>query len=626
MKSKISSKPRKLAQRVAREYLVREAEYFRDHKKGIPEWIKNSDDSYTRHEEFDSEDFTGLPIIVNFEKDEVFCLDFGGAKAEDMIEHIPFYGSSKASTFGKIMKNRSVSGGHGNGGKYYGLAQFKECRMINYNEGKLTVMVIKKDGDYVEVEEQECRPEDALLKYGVGYNKNGWWKYLEYNRREIFASMKDGKLNFFCWKGIGVKDRKVISGVRNVSKIVQEIALNPQARSALRTRTVDILYQGKLFFPALKPEQVETDKSFGVREFVLPNQLGDYTFNKTRTSILQVQLSMSPLTGDKAPLNILDVDANGKSIAYYELPYFTLEKGISRNLIAVIDCPELKEYNCISNDRAKLIPNSVTNLFLAWCKEKIEEVIQEIMDKEKQKEEKRDLEELSGFLDEITSEISDLLEQEDLLKYKYDNKGSEINPVMTPTGESGYGGDNKIKVKGGGKRTGRLEEKEKPSSEKKSHSQLRIRLSNFDDDPLNPGKTFDMIERQDVLYQRPEDVTHGIWWINTQKSYTKKLKKIDEPATLPFYSFLVKEIVFSQRARKRFDEQMQFDPDGLEELNYGLIDQIFNRIIPKLGYELVLGQSISDKIYLGIKGQKQFTIPELAEKLEINPSYIHMYL
>ena len=143
----MKSKSRLLQQRVHRDYLLREAEHFKDHKKGVPEWLKNSDDAYIRHEEFNKTDFSEIPILLNFNKKEVLCLDFGGANSKDMIEHIPFYGSPEASTQGKKMLNKKVSGGHGNGGKYYALSQFKECQVISYYQGKLTVLKLSKDGD-----------------------------------------------------------------------------------------------------------------------------------------------------------------------------------------------------------------------------------------------------------------------------------------------------------------------------------------------------------------------------------------------------------------------------------------------------------------------------------------------
>ena len=331
MKPEISERPRKLPQRVDRDYLLREAEHFRDHRKGIPEWIKNSDDSYTRHEEYDGTTFDRLPIVVDFGRTAITCLDFGGATSRDMIEHIPFYGSTKAATLGKKMVH-SVSGGHGNGGKYYGLAQFEDCKIASYYNGKLTILRINAEGDYVDIENLTCSGEDALIKIGLGLinAKSSWWSYLSYNRPDLLEGMKKGKLNFFCWIGIRPKDRRDIESVRGINRLVSEITTNPQARSALKSRVVDILFEGKLYFPNLKPEQVEIDPNFGVKEFVLPNKLGDYQFNKGHTSVLRVWLAQRALIGDKSSLNTLEVDADGRSIATYDLPSFMLEKGISK--------------------------------------------------------------------------------------------------------------------------------------------------------------------------------------------------------------------------------------------------------------------------------------------------------
>lgn len=622
MKAETNEKPRKLPQRVDRDYLLREAEHFRDHKKGIPEWIKNSDDSYTRHEEYDGTKFDQLPIVVDFGRTAITCLDFGGASSKDMIEHIPFYGSTKAATLGKKMIH-SVSGGHGNGGKYYGLAQFGDCKIASYYNGKLTILRINSEGDYVDIEDLPCSGEDALIKIGVGLinTTSLWWSYFSYNRPDLLDGMKKGKLNFFCWIGIKPKDKRDIESVKGISRLVSEITVNPQARSALKSRVVDILFQGKLYFQNLKPEQVETDPNFGVKEFVLPNKLGDYQFNKGHTSVLKVWLAKRALIGDKSSLNTLEVDAYGRSIATYDLPSFMLEKGISKNLIASIDCPELKEYKCVSNDRVHLVENETAKLFTDWCRNKISEVIEEVTNKEKQLQEKKNLEELSGYIKEIQDEIKDLLEQEDLLRYKYNPKGTIITTVMAPTDKPGYGTDHKVKKRGGGKRRGGLEEREDKSSQKPSKARLLIKLSNWDDDPLNPGKKFDMIEREPVLHQRPQDIPYGIWWINTQKSYIRKMR-IGDPAALAFYPFLTKEIVFSYRARNRYKEQIGFDPDGIEELNFDLIDQIFNRVVPKMGYDLATDKSSAERLLECIKSKQKFTVAELAEELKIDPMYI----
>jgi len=304
-----------------------------------------------------------------------------------------------------------------------------------------------------------------------------------------------------------------------------------------------------------------------------------------------------------------------------------IDKGLSKSLYANIDCPELRDnYNCVNNDRTRLIEGSeVSDLFLEWCKEKLREVLDELTNKEKKKGEIKHLEELGSFLKEITSEISELLEEENILKASFKPDSNAVGLVETPTNKPGYGNQGEIKHKGGGSRLGGKEEKEAGSEPKKSKSKLQILLSNHDPDPLNPGKTFDMIEREPVLHQRVEDVDYGIWWINTQKSYIKKIN-IKDPGAMQFYFFLVKEVVLSHRTRRLFREQERYDPDGIEELNFLLIDEIFNRVAQKLGIELSTDQTIANKIREAIKSKNEFTASALADEINVNPMYINTFI
>lgn len=611
---------RKLAQRVHRQYLLREAEHFGEHKKGIPEWLKNSDDSYIRFEESTQKDFSKIPIILNFSKKEICCLDFGGASSKDMIEHIPHYGSPEASTLGKSISAKKVSGGHGNGGKYYALSQFKDCRVISYHKGKLTILRLNKEGDFVDVEDKPASLNQAIKEIGLEE-----WEYSN-ELAPIINRVYNRKLGLFCWKGIDPKDKTTVSNKRNLINLLSSIANHPQARSALRSREVTALLNGKLIWQHLQPDQVESEDSFGVKEFSLPNEIEGYKFNTHSNSILKIVLSKRPLTGEKSSLNILEIDAFGRNIAYYDLPSLMLDKGISKSLAANIDCPELKEYNCVSNDRFHLIDsNEATRLFMGWCKSKIQEVLDELTNKEKKIQEKKDLEELGSFLHDLVNEVSDLLEEENIVKPVFSKEGIEKAEIDVPTEEQGYGGNGKIKQKGDGNRRGGLEKKEENIEKKKSKSKLKILLSNHDDDPLNPGKKYDMIERQPVLFQRIEDIEYGIWWINTQKPFIRKIN-IRDPAAMPFYLFLVKEIVFSHRTRRRFKEQERYDPDGLEEMNFDLIDEIFNKVVGRLGIELSIDESIAERIRNAIKETERFTVAEISEKTGATVAAVHGFI
>ncbi len=613
------SENRLLPQRVHRQGLIRDAENFRDHKKGIPEWLKNSDDSYARHEEISGIDFSDLPILINFNKKEILSLDFGGSTAKDMIDHIPHYFSPDAATLGKKLNGTKVSGGHGSGGKYYAIAQFEDCEIISYYKGKLTILRINKQGDYVDQEDVDTTPWDVIKLLGLNR-----WEYFEKDGKEIYHNLNKGKLDLFCWRGILPRDKKIISNRQVLLRVLSSISNHPQSRSTLRTRKVSALFEGKIIWPLMKPDEVKPDPAFGIREFQLPNKLEGYKLNKSISSVLKIVLSKEPLTGEKSSLNILEIDAFQKNIAYYDLPTLLLDRGLAKNLYACIDVPELKEYNCVSNDRMHLIENELTILFLDWCRAKLKDVMQELTDKEKKKEERKHLEELGTFLKDITDEISDLLE-EDILKPSFKEGGTQTGIVLAPTDKPGYGGSGKIKQKGEGKRGGGTEEKETSNENKKTRSKLQILLSNHESDPLHPGKTFDMIERQPILHQRTEDVDYGIWWINSQKDYIKKVK-IKDPGAMPFYFFLVKEIVLSHRTRRKFKEQERYDPDGLEELNFSLIDEIFSKTIEKLGIEISADQTLAEKIRKSIRSKERFTISEISEELNIDPITIHTFI
>ena len=617
-------KPERLNQKIHHQVLLMGAQYFRDHKKGIPEWLKNSDDSYTRHEDSEEKDLTGAPIILNFSKKEIMCLDFGGSNHKKFIEYLPHWWSPDSATHGEKLKNKMVSGGHGNGGKYYALSQFEECKVINYYEGKLTILTINKDSQIDQnVKEEKATPWEVIKLLGLND-----WNYFERDNRELFNKINAGELNIFCWKGIKPKDKASISNKRSLQLLLSSISLQPQARSALKSRSVTALFGGDLRWREIKPDEAEIDENFGVREFALPNKLGDYIFNKHFNSTLKVKLSKNQLSGEKSSLNILEIDAFGKSIAYYDIPSLMMDKGMSKSLIAHIDCPELKEYNCVSNDRVYLIEGlELTSLFKEWCKSRIREVLEELTDKEKQKEEREHLSALRNFLDVVTEEISDLLEEDNLMKPTFSKLGKENAEVKVKTDKPGYGGDGKGGKNKSGERKGKEEIKEDKSEDKKGKDKIKILISNKDEDPLNPGKTFPMSDdpRYDILHQRVEDIDYGIWWINSQKRYIKKMD-IRDPSAYPFYFFLVKEIVLSHRLRKLQKEQSEIMPDDVERVNFKLIDEIFNKIVGRLGLDLSTNKSNAEKLREAIKGKERFTINEISEQTGIEPAQVHMFV
>src|SRR3989344_20502 len=606
--------------RAHRDMIVRMSKQFQDHKKGVPEWLKNANDSYFRCEQ-KGKNCAEFPIILNFSKKEVYCLDFGGADGEVIKEYGLNYGDPTASEQGQ-QDISGGEGGHGNGGKYYGLAQFDNCELLMYYEGKFSKFIINDERDYEIDLNIEISLESALRKTEILD-----WEYWRINPN-LLKQIKNKKTGFFCWKGINPKDTKKITDKNSFFKLINSITYNKQALNTLRERQVIILRNGRLVFDDLELPAIEIDKKFEEGwSFDLPDDILGQKFNKQDKSKLIINVSSKTLTNDLSDLNCLDIGSKNKILASYNIPNLTGNRGIAKSLYATITCPELKEYKCVDNDRIHLLDNELSNAFISWCRKRILEVIDEIEQLEKKETDEKELKKVGNFLNEIMDAVSDILEEEDLMKLQ-EVKNSDITEILeTPSGENkGYGNKNKkIKKKGGGKRKGSPEEKEVPVEQKKGKNRIKILLSNIQEDPINPGKTFDLTERHSILIQRKEDVDYGIWWLNTQKKYLNNFNE-QTVRTTPFYLFIIKEVVFSQRSRKNFSSK-SYDPDDVEGLNFYLIDTIFSRVTEKLGLDISeTGDNMSEQIRRFILEKDEVYIKDITDMFRIQPAFVHTIL
>lgn len=606
--------------RAHRDMVIRMSKQFQDHKKGIPEWLKNANDSYFRYEQR-GKDCTSLPIILNFSKNEIYCFDFGGADGEIIKKYGLNYGDPTASQQGQ-QDLLGGEGGHGNGGKYYGLAQFCNCELLMYHEGRFSKFIINNERDYQIDLNIEISPESALRKVGI-LN----WDYWR-SDSTLLNQILNKKLGFFCWRGIKPKDTKRITDKNSFFKLINSITYNKQALNTIRERQIIILRNNRLIFDDLELPAIEIDKKFeNGWTFDLPNEISGQKFNKQEKSKLIINVSSKTLTNDLSDLNCLDIGSKTQILASYNIPNLTGNRGIAKSLYATITCSELKEYKCVDNDRIHLINNELSNAFISWCRKKILEVIDEIEQLEKKETDKKELIKVGNFLNEIMDAVSDILEEEDLVKIQEVKNSDIIDILEIPSGrDNGYGNKNKnIKKKGGGKRKGSPEEKEVPVEPKKGKNKIKILLSNIQDDPINPGKTFDLTERHPILVQRKEDVDYGIWWLNTQKKYLNNFKE-QTTRTTPFYLFIIKEVVFSQKSRKIFSSK-SYDPDGVEGLNFDLVDTIFARVTEKLGLD-ISGNSdnVSEKIRQFILDKDEFYIKDIAKEFKIPDTFVHTIL
>jgi hypothetical protein len=106
---------------------------FRSHEDGLPEWLKNSSDQYTRLSSLPPEDHVIVLLLQDGSKTNsamVGCLDFGGMSTSDIEDKFRRWADPEAAG-----SEAEVEGGHGNGGKCYMTQLFADYSYIHTLSG-----------------------------------------------------------------------------------------------------------------------------------------------------------------------------------------------------------------------------------------------------------------------------------------------------------------------------------------------------------------------------------------------------------------------------------------------------------------------------------------------------------
>ncbi len=104
---------------------------FQSHESGLPEWLKNSSDAYSRE---DAPEHKRV-IVVIFDygrkdiKPSISCLDFAGMTSTLIEQYFRIWADPEASKAGS--KFAAVQGGHGNGGKCYMTQMFGDYASVH---------------------------------------------------------------------------------------------------------------------------------------------------------------------------------------------------------------------------------------------------------------------------------------------------------------------------------------------------------------------------------------------------------------------------------------------------------------------------------------------------------------
>jgi hypothetical protein len=236
--------------------------------------------------------------------------------------------------------------------------------------------------------------------------------------------------------------------------------------------------------------------------------------------------------------------------------------------------------DCVRNDREKLVDNEMTRALLEWIRGQVDALAEEMAEKRRTEKKSRDLRESSLF-----NQLLDRWKNRFMVKLRGELFGG--TGIGDSFGGAGGGGEDKSDGRndGGGrgesKNTGEKGNNGGGSGgDKRTGPKFpRVLLSGYDRDPLDEesSKPFECDERHPPIYQRPEDIEHGIYWINTSRplagrimdDYGANSARWREYLFQRYVDIILKQSVYQLGKR---------DPDMSADKIDGLIDEVTSRV------------------------------------------------
>lgn len=559
-----------------------------DHPKGLAEWLKNSADAYSTSGVRDDEQFILLRFDIRQPKSQsIFeCIDFVGCSKKDIDEALKVWGSPTAAKHGTSV---ATYGGHGNGGKFYMRQMFQEARMITFRGGVLNVFGFDSSHRYGFAKGYVDRPmslPDAL-------------DFAEIDDLEvpgeIRARWKKSKKNVGFTVVRGERPQR-FSGRSTIDTILDGLKLHPQARRLLKRKPVIVVRRGSPWGNRLVAPEVSPRPGFELpREILLPKhfQNGDERVStKSATQPkpkLILRTSEQPLTSSRelSTLNTIDILGEVGCIGSYRMN----EIGVMRNasdcefIYGECECAFLEDpqFDCVSNDREKLVSTDLTQEILQWVRERVESFAGEIAERRRSEQAIRDLAQSSLF-----NQILDRWKNKFLSKITRELfGGASIGDAFGGAGGGASGSGTAATNGNQGSDTGESDQQRSGDGDdagnnaghqggsgderRQSFSYPTVLLSGFDPDPLMPesGESVVCDPRHPPVHQRVIDIEHHIYWINTARPLARRILDEYSSESPRWRDYLFQrhvEIILKQLIYKSQKDNADFSAESVDRL------------------------------------------------------------
>jgi hypothetical protein len=249
---------------------------FQSHENGLPEWVKNAADAYTRAE---AKPVDRVIVILTCDllkhgPPSIACLDFVGTTSEHIERYFRHWADPEAAAQGTGSK---VQGGHGNGGKCYMTQMFQEFSLLHtVREGRGCRYGTKggtttfgyvpgpqRGRDYV-VEDLNAELSEALKSLNCPLSKLPQTARDALERAEGFTLVRGVRPKHF--------DKKI-----RITDLLGQLRDHPQMLTSLEYASVYVVHNGRTVRDAspLSPTEIVPIPGSGERRIDIPEYVAD---------------------------------------------------------------------------------------------------------------------------------------------------------------------------------------------------------------------------------------------------------------------------------------------------------------------------------------------------------------
>ena len=359
------------------------------HGKGVAEWLKNSLDAYLRSVAQGRESRPGswpvLIWILNGDKRKrgpnLAVIDFSGASFDQLNQFFLHWGDTAAATHGRTIHVGGLTGGHGNGGKFYMREMWKDgARFLTWRDGCLSSLVVDKveSGSTGYWERKNERVNDWRYALHAAFpekdglvSPNGLIVHLNESDPELIRELDRGDRGLSVVVGRTAKQvlssNDLVRGKRwNSQRLVDAILDAPQARRPIRELHVYVVIDcGQL--QRLTTVDVADDPEWPPKTVELSGEL--IYLDQPTIGQFTVRKASERLVGKLKDRNgVVVLDQGGNPVGWYPMSELAVPAVPAARFLygeVKLDFPGLNDI--VHNDRERLIAGERTLGILNRC-------------------------------------------------------------------------------------------------------------------------------------------------------------------------------------------------------------------------------------------------------------------